>query len=51
VRKRGYQITFSEIGKEPAGVDRIRNWAEDLLHDVRRNGWGDVENPARYSGR
>lgn len=39
--KRGFQIVFPDIG--PAGIHRIRNWAENLYWEVSRKGWGTVE--------
>jgi hypothetical protein len=45
VAKRGFLITFSVTGDQAVATDRIRNWAEDLLGDIRRNLWGDVDHP------
>lgn len=43
--RRGLVVSFSESGRDGPGVHRIRNWAEALLVDIQRRGWGTVENP------
>jgi hypothetical protein len=43
VSKRGFLVSFSNAAPEPLGLDRVRNWAEDLSHEAARKGWGTVE--------
>ena len=42
--KRGFLITFVRPGGRPPDTHRIRNWAEDLLVEAEKQGWGTVVN-------
>ncbi len=49
--QRGFVITFPACEPEGPGIDRIRNWAEDLFRHITRKGLGNVEDPNRSTDK
>jgi len=49
--RKGFLVAFPERGRGEPGIDRIRNWAEDLFHQVRRNSLGSVVDPDRSTDK
>ena len=43
--KPGFLVSFAGVGAQQVPVPRVRDFAEDLQHEVERHAWGTVENP------